>query len=323
MCRVLAYIGEPIQISQLLLKPDNSMVNQTFDPEDHYMIQLAGFGLATWSKGTLSEEYPLIYKGIKPPFYDRNLGSLCERHETNVLLCHVRASGYENLNYESVVNENNCHPFIFPGFRLAMAHNGGVNGFKEIRLDLLNRCKPEIVQYVEGSTDSEVVYALLMSQLDEPTKDLKVDEMIEAIKKMIKVILDVQTKHNCTGLSTLKLFLADSNDILVANIGIGYNRQLDVEGDWEDLKQYPRGTKEFSLSRLKGPVWSLKGQKFSNHNGYRMETSSNGDISSIIIASEPLTEDSTAWSMIPFQTLCFFDHNDGKPKVELKPFDID
>ncbi|NER25306.1 MAG: hypothetical protein F6J96_32330 [Symploca sp. SIO1C2] len=54
-----------------------------------------------------------------------------------------------------------------------------------------------------------------------------------------------------------------------------------------------------------------------------METSSNGDISSIIIASEPLTEDSTAWSMIPFQTLCFFDHNDGKPKVELKPFDID
>ncbi|NER25791.1 MAG: hypothetical protein F6J96_34880, partial [Symploca sp. SIO1C2] len=90
MCRVLAYIGEPIQISQLLLKPDNSMVNQTFDPEDHYMIQLAGFGLATWSKGTLSEEYPLIYKGIKPPFYDRNLGSLCERHETNVLLCHVR-----------------------------------------------------------------------------------------------------------------------------------------------------------------------------------------------------------------------------------------
>jgi len=206
MCRVLAYIGEPIQISQLLLKPDNSMVNQTFDPEDHYMIQLAGFGLATWSKGTLNEEYPLIYKGIKPPFYDRNLGSLCERHETNVLLCHVRASGYENLNYESVVNENNCHPFIFPGFRLAMAHNGGVNGFKEIRLDLLNRCKPEIVQYVEGSTDSEVVYALLMSQLDEPTKDLKVDEMIEAIKKTIKVILDVQTKHNCTGLSTLKLF---------------------------------------------------------------------------------------------------------------------
>ena len=84
------------------------------------MIQLAGFGLATWSKRTLSEDYPFIYKGMKPPFYDRNLGSLCERHETNVLLCHIRASGYDSLNYEAVVNENNCHPFIFLGFRLAV-----------------------------------------------------------------------------------------------------------------------------------------------------------------------------------------------------------
>ncbi len=65
-----------------------------------------------------------------------------------------------------------------------------------------------------------------------------------------------------------------------------------MEGNWEELKQYPRGTKEFSLSWLKGLVWSLKGKKFGNYEGYQMQPFSNGseDISYVIISSEPLTE---------------------------------
>ncbi|WP_424101595.1 class II glutamine amidotransferase [Moorena producens] len=322
MCRVLGYIGEPLAISKLILEPDNSLVNQSYDSDYHHMVQLAGFGLATWKKDTLTANYPFLYKGTKPPFYDRNLKSLCESHETNLLLSHIRAAYY---TYEAVVHEHNCHPFIFPGFRLALAHNGWIYGFKEIRFPLLNKCRPEIIQNLEGSTDTEVIYALIMSQVDDPTKDLSVDEIIDAINKTVKIILDVKTEYNCEGISVLKLFLADSNDLLVANLGIGYNRQLDVPGDWqkltnEELQELKNDSEKDAFYLLKSPVWSLKGKNFGDYDGFKMQSAADEDVRSVIISSEPLTEDVTGWSQVPFQHICFFDNNNGNPRVQTKPF---
>ena len=34
MCRVLAYIGPEIPVENLLLKPENSLINQTLDPHE-------------------------------------------------------------------------------------------------------------------------------------------------------------------------------------------------------------------------------------------------------------------------------------------------
>ena len=325
MCRVLGYIGEPLKISKLMLEPANSLVHQSYDPQDHYhMLQVAGFGVATWRKNTLSADYPVIYKSTKLPFYDRNLQSLCEHNETNLLLAHIRAVSYSGeTGYEAVVNENNCHPFLFPGFRLTLAHNGWVDGFKEIRFPLLNRCKPEIIQNLEGSTDTEVIYSLIMSQFDDPTQDFNDEEILDAIKKTVKIILDVQTDYNCEETSVLKLFLGDGDDLLVANIGIGYNRQLDVEGEWEELRKYPQGTKEFYLSRVKEPVWSFKGRNFADYDGYYMESVADEDVRCVIISSEPLTEDLASWSMVPFQHVCFLNKNNGNPTVEIKPITFD
>ena len=39
MCRVLAYIGPEIPLEDLLLKPENSLINQTLDPERHPQLQ--------------------------------------------------------------------------------------------------------------------------------------------------------------------------------------------------------------------------------------------------------------------------------------------
>jgi glutamine amidotransferase len=162
-----------------------------------------------------------------------------------------------------------------------------------------------------------------MSQFEDPTEDLEVAEIIEGIQKLIRIILDLKVKYNIKGQDILKLFLADRNDLCVANVGIGPNRTLEIEGCWEELKQFPVGTPEFTLSRLTSPVWALKGKKFGQKEGsYQMEAVADEEVRSVIIASEPLTENNQNWVKIPFQHLCYFDYNNGNPKLELIPFNI-
>ena len=62
MCRVLAYIGPEIPVENLLLKPDNSLVNQSLDPERHPELQLAGWGFALWGEHLLTPEEPFVYR---------------------------------------------------------------------------------------------------------------------------------------------------------------------------------------------------------------------------------------------------------------------
>lgn len=318
MCRILGYIGESVTISDLMLNPDNSLINQSFDPEDHHIMQLAGMGLATWKKGAPNSEFPLIYKTTKPPFYDRNLKSICERMDTDVFLAHIRGAQYET---SVSVNEENCHPFMFPGFKLALAHNGSIDRFRELRVGLLDRCHNRIARYISGDTDSEVLYAVLMSQLEDPTADLDIDEILEAVGKLVKILLDLKTKYGIGGQDILKLFLADSNDLCVANIGIGPNCELAVEDLWEHYRQYPVGTGEYLLSRLVGPVWAAKGRHLRKNGTYYLEHASmDEDVHSVIIASEPLTEDTRGWLRIPFQHIAYFDYNEGNPRLRIVPF---
>ena len=127
MCRVLGYLGPRVLLADLLTRPRNSLINQSFDAEYHELLQLGGTGLAAWEKGSTEDAVPLIYKSAHPAFYDRNLYSLSEKVHTTNLLAHVRATGYSR---GVSINEDNCHPFLFDGFRLALAHNGGLPGWK-------------------------------------------------------------------------------------------------------------------------------------------------------------------------------------------------
>ena len=58
MCRVLAYIGPEIPLESLLLKPENSLINQSLDPELHPKLQVAGWGFGAWSDHLLKPKEP-------------------------------------------------------------------------------------------------------------------------------------------------------------------------------------------------------------------------------------------------------------------------
>src|SRR6185437_1318493 len=150
MCRILAYLGEPLPAQALLFDTDNGLVRQSYSPRImNTFLNLAGFGMKAWDPTSLRPDDPFSYRATTLPSFDRNLRFLSSKLAPTCLIAHVRGVTYSD---EAVVADTNLHPFQFLRMRYA----------------LVDHVRPELAQRIEGTTDSEWIYALVMSQLDDP-----------------------------------------------------------------------------------------------------------------------------------------------------------
>src|SRR5438105_707589 len=124
MCRILSYLGKPILIEELLYKPDNSFIKQSYHPKYmSHLLNLAGFGMVAWDVKSHNPIFPYLYKTYQLPFYDENLRNLSAKIKPFCLLAHIRGVAY---NEKKIVSNQNVHPFIFEKSNLAFAHNGAL-----------------------------------------------------------------------------------------------------------------------------------------------------------------------------------------------------
>ncbi len=320
MCRVLGYLGPKILLADLITEPKNSLVNQSFDPEYHDALQLGGAGLASWENGSTDEKRPLLYHSDRPAFYDRNLTNLCAKVKTNNVLAHVRATGYTQ---DTSIHTDNCHPFLYPKFSLALAHNGGLAGWREMLQSMLSTCRPEIVAHLNGNTDTEPMYCLLMSQYDDPTADMEADEIVAGIEGFLKTILDLKVRHDNREVAKLKFFLADGNDLVVANMGLGPDYATEIDRGWEELREHPSGSDEHTLAGVVEPVWYLAGHDYGLYGDmYGMGEVTTENPSALIVSSEHLTQQPGDWHQMPFQHVVFFERTDHRCAVRIENINI-
>src|SRR5437773_1701537 len=122
MCRILAYLGEPLPIQNLLFDTDNSLVRQSYSPRMmNTFLNLAGFGMQAWDPTSLRPEDPFTYRATTLPPFDRNLRYLASKLAPTCLVAHVRGVTYSS---EAVVTETNLHPFHFDGQPLCQHRPG-------------------------------------------------------------------------------------------------------------------------------------------------------------------------------------------------------
>jgi glutamine amidotransferase len=88
-----------------------------------------------------------------------NIQSLCKFVETHCLFAHVRAASDGNELVGRVSYENS-HPFRCR--RYTFQHNGGIPGFNCIKRTLIASLSDCAFQVLEGSTDSEVCFAIFL-----------------------------------------------------------------------------------------------------------------------------------------------------------------
>ena len=68
MCRILAYLGEPLPLGSLLFDPDNSLVRQSYSPRMmNTFLNLAGFGMKAWDPTSLHADEPFTYRTTTLP----------------------------------------------------------------------------------------------------------------------------------------------------------------------------------------------------------------------------------------------------------------
>ncbi|MFD3811553.1 class II glutamine amidotransferase [Rhodococcus sp. NPDC058639] len=152
MCRWMAYSGDPILAEDLLFRPEHSLIDQSL--HSHLGATTTngdGFGVGWYGLG----EQPAVFKGIDPAWNDENLREVASQVSTHLLFAHIRAST------GSAVQRSNSHPFRHENW--LWMHNGCIEGFERMKRDLVFAIEPDLYPYIEGSTDSEVLFFLALT----------------------------------------------------------------------------------------------------------------------------------------------------------------
>ena len=103
MCRILAYLGEPLPVEHLLFATDNSLVRQSYSPRlMNTFLNLGGFGMKAWDPASLRPEQPFSYRTTTLPTFDRNLRLISAKIASTCLVAHVRGVTYSG---EAIVAE--------------------------------------------------------------------------------------------------------------------------------------------------------------------------------------------------------------------------
>lgn len=169
MCRFLAYLGPPMTLEELLLRPPHSLLRQSWAPrhQRHGAVNADGFG-AGWYAPALRPE-PARYRNPRPMGDDRSFASLAGVVHAGAVVGIVR-----NASSGLAVDESNTPPYT--AGRWLFAHNGVVDDFRE-RAAAALRAMVSTTRAggIEGATDSEVLFALALDRVDagaEPTEAL-------------------------------------------------------------------------------------------------------------------------------------------------------
>lgn len=304
MCRVLAYIGPELPLEDLLLKPANSLINQALDPERHPELQLAGWGFAAWGEHLLKPEKPLIYRRPMAAFYDDNSDGVIPSLQANTMLAHVRAAAY---NAKNVLADENCHPFSFEGTPWVVAQNGYLPGWQILQRELLAHCKDEYLKQMRGSTDTEFLFVLLLSLL-EGNGD---DAVQAAVEEMLRLIAKAMKDLDLPGLTKLKMALVSPDRVIGINWGLGHEGEVNPDGDWRELQKADPTSDEFALSMLLEPMYLLMGRNFEKvESTYEFEECDEEKATSVIFASEPLTDDKDGWLHVEYGEIVFLEKKD-------------
>jgi len=171
VCRWLAYIGEPVRMDDLLLKPEHSMIDQSRHArQSTYEINADGFGVGWYG----DDGRPGVYHDVRPVWNDANFRDIAGHIRSNLFLCHVRASS------GTEVVRSNCHPFRYDNWMFQ--HNGEIHGFAAMRHALVSRIAPEIFATMRGATDTETMFQLALTFGFMESPKAGIQRMIEVVE---------------------------------------------------------------------------------------------------------------------------------------------
>jgi len=176
MCRIAAYLGEPVGLGRFLLEPPHSLEVQGWSPRElkYARLNADGFGFAWYDTTGM----PAVYVNPAPIWADPNLPHLARTLESSLWIASVRSATAGNP-----VNHVNTQPFVDNEF--LFDHNGLIADFHgDVQQQLIRQLAPEQLAAVRGNTESEYLFAALRQLLgDNP--DLPIETALAELMENV------------------------------------------------------------------------------------------------------------------------------------------
>lgn len=160
MCRLLAYQGSPITLSEAILAHPHSLVEQAYAPAEMVTgtVNADGFGIGWYAE---TGGLPGTYHRLTPIWSDLDLPRLGRVVSSGRIVAALRnATPGFPLDLQSI------SPFV--SGRYLFVHDGALQGFaRRFRSRLLEGIPEAIQATILGPTDAEMIFALVRSRLEE------------------------------------------------------------------------------------------------------------------------------------------------------------
>lgn len=171
MCRHLGYLGPPVGLDELLMRPRHSLLEQTWAPHDTRCgatINVDGFGVG-WYAG---RHEPRRYRSAKSLWSDTGFAEFAKEITSGAVLAAIRSA-----TTGMPVQESACAPFTEG--RWLFSHNGVVRDWPGSLAKLASSLDVADLMTLDAPTDSATVWALLRQRLrDGQSPDTAVAEVL-------------------------------------------------------------------------------------------------------------------------------------------------
>jgi glutamine amidotransferase len=303
VCRVFAYLGEPVLLDGPLFGAENSLVTQSVGARLMSLLNIGGFGLTAWDALSPEPGRPYVCRTPGVPVFDRNLKALAEKVRATSAIAHVRGVIYDPAQ---TVGPQNLHPFRFGDARVVLAQNGALHRFDEMRYDLLEFIGPKLASYIQGTTDTEWVYALVLSRLADPFGPATAEDLVRATEASLAILGDLRERHGIGTQSPVNLVLGDGDSLVATRFCFDY-------GWYPEDGSFFAGEREFDFTTL----WYTFGERYApGEGGWDMRFGAR--VGAALIASEPLTSDATGWIEAPEYALLVVTRDADQVSVDVQ-----
>lgn len=206
MCRLLGYLGPSIQLDSLLVKPEHSLIVQSYQPREMTagLINADGFGVGWYHPR--QETDPFVYRNTLPIWSDVNLPHLGRYIESGCILASVRSA-----TVGQAVQLSNSQPYRYG--RLLGMHNGFISNFRQTLYRLIrDRLNDACYQAIEGTTDSEHIFALLCNEL-QTSPELS---LAAALKTTLHTLAEWVETYQVT--AALNLLISNGHNLVASRL---------------------------------------------------------------------------------------------------------